>query len=99
MHPNDITSIRSEAIREFCEKAKIMASAYAQGLPEDVRRYRAHSAFTAKQRGKKLRVKKQWVVPVLEIIEMANTRGFPGCDVTKFISGPESASYECSTGS
>ena len=99
MHPNDITSIRSEAIRKFFEKAKLMTSVHAQGLPEDVRRYRAHSAFTAKRRGKKLRVKKQWVTPVLEIIEMANTRGFPGCDQDKRTTGSESSSNFCSAGS
>lgn len=43
-----IVEERSRAIREFCAAVKILGSDEAMGLPDDVRIYRADSAFRAK---------------------------------------------------
>ncbi len=42
--PDDVAAIRSQAIREFCDKAGLRPLVEVQGLPDDVKIWRLNEA-------------------------------------------------------
>jgi hypothetical protein len=50
-HNDRLTSIRSQAIKEFCANAGLKPSEQARGLPDDVRDFRMQAALHALKEG------------------------------------------------